>query len=69
MRRLLLTWPRAIGERARGRYDDRGAGFVEYAGMLLLIATIVIAVMQLGLDIDIGNFIQEQVNKVFNADD
>jgi Flp pilus assembly pilin Flp len=69
MSRLLLKWTRTLAERTRGRYDDRGAGFVEYAGMLLLIATIVIAVMGLDLDTDIGNFIQNQVNEVFGADD
>jgi Flp pilus assembly pilin Flp len=68
MSRLLLKWTRAIGDRTRARYDDRGAGFVEYAGLLLLIATIVSAVMLLDLDTDIGNFIQDQVNAVFNSD-
>lgn len=69
MSRLLLKWTRAITERTRGHYDDRGAGFVEYAGLLLLIATIVIAVMGLGLDTDIGNFIQDQVNRVFESEE
>ncbi|MGP3967059.1 hypothetical protein [Streptomyces sp. 6N223] len=68
MSRLLLKWTRTIAERTRGRYDDRGAGFVEYAGLLLLIATIVIAVMGLSLDTDIGNFIQDQVNRVFESE-
>jgi Flp pilus assembly pilin Flp len=69
MSRLLLKWTRAIGDRTRARYDDRGAGFVEYAGLLLLIATIVVAVMTLGLNNQIGNFIQDQVNNVFNSGD
>ncbi len=55
----LLRWRRAVAERTRRRYDDRGAGFVEYAGLLLLIATVVSAVMLLDLDTQIGNFIQD----------
>jgi Flp pilus assembly pilin Flp len=65
---LLLKLRRAVAERTPPRYDDRGAGFVEYAGLLLLIATVVSAVMLLGLDNQIGNFIQDQVNAVFNSD-
>ncbi|MDT0320974.1 hypothetical protein [Streptomyces millisiae] len=45
----LLQWGRAIAERTQGRYTDRGAGFVEYAGLLLLIAAVVVAVLGLGI--------------------
>lgn len=64
MSRLLPKWTRAIGDRTRGRYDDRGAGFVEYAGLLLLIATVVVAVMALGLDNQVANAIQEAVDSI-----
>ncbi|TDC21086.1 hypothetical protein E1265_18955 [Streptomyces sp. 8K308] len=63
----LLQWGRTIAERSRGRYSDRGAGFVEYAGLLLLIAGIVVVVLGLDLDRQIGNFIQTQVNAVFGS--
>ncbi|MFD5319863.1 hypothetical protein [Streptomyces sp. NPDC127098] len=63
----LLQWGRAIAERTQGRYTDRGAGFVEYAGLLLLIAGIVVVVLSLGLDQQIGNFIQTQVNRVLGG--
>ncbi|GAB2937326.1 hypothetical protein [Streptomyces mayteni] len=45
----LLQWGRAIAERTQGRYADRGAGFVEYAGLLLLIAAVVAGVVGLGI--------------------
>lgn len=66
MTRLLLQWTRAVADRTRGRYDDRGAGFVEYAGLLILIAAIVVAVMALDLQTQIANAIQNAVNNVLS---
>ncbi|WP_052851505.1 hypothetical protein [Streptomyces avicenniae] len=64
MSRLTLRWLHTITTRLQGRYTDRGAGFVEYAGLLLLIAGIVGAVIGLGLADRIGNFISAQVDSV-----
>jgi Flp pilus assembly pilin Flp len=60
----LLKWTRGIGERTRGRYSDRGAGFVEYAGLLLLIATVVAAVLALDIDTQVGNAIQRAIDRI-----
>jgi Flp pilus assembly pilin Flp len=60
----LLKWTRGIGERTRGRYSDRGAGFVEYAGLLLLIATVVAAVVALNLQDQVADAIGEAVDSI-----
>ncbi|MBL1065811.1 hypothetical protein [Streptomyces sp. 7-21] len=62
----LLKWTRGIGERTRGGYSDRGAGFVEYAGLLLLIATVVVAVVALDIDAQVANAIQRAVNNILD---
>jgi Flp pilus assembly pilin Flp len=64
MSRLLLKGSHAIRERLTGRHSDRGAGFVEYAGLLLLIAGIVILVNALGLDNQVANAVQNAVNSI-----
>jgi Flp pilus assembly pilin Flp len=64
MSRLLLKWTRTVRERARGHYDDRGAGFVEYAGLLLLIASIVVAVMTLNLDDEVSDAVANAVSDI-----
>ncbi|WUE26348.1 hypothetical protein OHA47_18800 [Streptomyces sp. NBC_00498] len=56
-----VTWTNALGERAR---RDSGAGFVEYAGLMILIAGIFVAIDQLGLDGKIGTAIGTAVGRV-----
>lgn len=68
MGRVLAGWGRRLSSRLRkANTGDRGAGFVEYAGLLLLIAAIVGAVMALGLDEDIANAIQGAVSSVLDG--
>ncbi|MGK5533377.1 hypothetical protein [Streptomyces sp. URMC 129] len=64
MSRLLSTWTHKIAQRLHGRFDDRGAGFVEYAGLLLLIASVVVAVMALDLDTTVSDSIREAVGSI-----
>jgi Flp pilus assembly pilin Flp len=68
MSRLLLKWTRTLAERTRGRYDDRGAGFVEYAGLLVLIATIVVAVIGLKLDDAVSDAVGSAVGDILGGD-
>ncbi|MET8469753.1 hypothetical protein ABZY90_08575 [Streptomyces sp. NPDC006422] len=56
-----VTWTNALGERVR---RDSGAGFVEYAGLMILIAGIFVAIDQLGLDGKIGTAIGTAVGRV-----
>ncbi|MDI3408083.1 hypothetical protein [Streptomyces cavernicola] len=60
----IRTWKSAVIARMRGRTSDAGAGFVEYAGLLILIAAIVTAVMGLGLDDTISTAISDAVDEI-----
>ncbi|TDC75109.1 hypothetical protein [Streptomyces hainanensis] len=60
----LLQWGRAIAERTQGRYADRGAGFVEYAGLLLLIAAVVVGVMGLGIPGLVTDAVRDAVGRI-----
>ncbi|MFC9064060.1 MULTISPECIES: hypothetical protein [Streptomyces] len=65
MSRMLLNWRKTVVTHlTTRRHTDRGAGFVEYAGLLLLIAAIVGVVFSLGLDTQISNAIQRAVTSV-----
>ncbi|MGD6743601.1 hypothetical protein ACOKM3_17360 [Streptomyces sp. BH106] len=55
------TWTNAMGERAR---RDSGAGFVEYAGLMILIAGIFVAIDSLGLDGMISGAIMDAISNV-----
>jgi Flp pilus assembly pilin Flp len=69
MGRVLVGWGYAVSNRLRSRGRDRGAGFVEYAGLLLLIAGIVVAVMTLGLHTEIANAIRKAVSRVIGTEE
>lgn len=68
MGRALVRWGGAISHRLRHAGRDRGAGFVEYAGLLLLIVAIVGAVMALDLHTAIANAIRNAVASVIGSD-
>ncbi|MFF3490841.1 hypothetical protein ACFYWS_05785 [Streptomyces sp. NPDC002795] len=62
-----LTWTNTLGERVRGERRDSGAGFVEYAGLMILIAGIFVAIDGLGLDGMISNAILGAINNVIGG--
>ncbi|MFI5657166.1 hypothetical protein [Streptomyces sp. NPDC051684] len=62
-----MTWTYAVGERVRGARRDSGAGFVEYAGLMILIAGIFVAIDGLGLDGMISNAILGAINNVIGG--
>ncbi len=62
--RAVETWARDVSGRMRTRERDRGAGFVEYAGLMILIAGIFTLIDQLGLDGLISGAIGDAVNDV-----
>ncbi|MFF9895467.1 hypothetical protein [Streptomyces longispororuber] len=65
-----VTWTLGVASRMsriRGRERDRGAGFVEYAGLMILIAGIYTLIDQLGLDGKISQAIGNAVNDVIGG--
>ena len=60
----LENWARTVSDRMRGRDRDRGAGFVEYAGLMILIAGIFTLIDGLGLDGQISGAIGDAVADV-----
>jgi hypothetical protein len=68
MGRTLVRWGYAVSNRLRGSGRDRGAGFVEYAGLLLLIVAIVGAVLALDLHTEIADAIGNAVASVIGGD-
>ncbi|WP_055697888.1 hypothetical protein [Streptomyces silaceus] len=64
MLRVWSVWTVAVASRVRGRDRDAGAGFVEYAGLMILIAGIFTLIDQLGLDGTISGAIGDAVDDV-----
>ncbi|WPO76165.1 hypothetical protein [Streptomyces sp. KN37] len=65
--RVWVDWTVTVASRVRGRGRDAGAGFVEYAGLMILIAGIYTLIDQLGLDGKISQAIGNAVNDVIGA--
>lgn len=57
-------WARTVVSRMRGKGRDAGAGFVEYAGLMIIIAGIFTLIDGLGLDGLISGAILRAVNNV-----
>ncbi|MFF7141532.1 hypothetical protein [Streptomyces nodosus] len=60
-RRRIGAWRRTVVSRMRG---DAGAGFVEYAGLMIIIAGIFTLIDQIGLDGLISGAIRTAVTSV-----
>ncbi|WP_326726048.1 hypothetical protein OHT59_16980 [Streptomyces sp. NBC_00243] len=58
------AWTRTVVSRMRGEGRDAGAGFVEYAGLMIIIAGIFTMIDGLGLDGAISGAIMTAVNNV-----
>ncbi|WP_189856510.1 hypothetical protein [Streptomyces poonensis] len=61
------NWQRTVVSRMRGRERDAGAGFVEYAGLLIIIAGIFTMIDGLGLDGAISGAIMDAVSNVIGG--
>ncbi|MET7348261.1 hypothetical protein ABZT42_09810 [Streptomyces mirabilis] len=60
-------WKRTVVSRMRGEGRDGGAGFVEYAGLMIIIAGIFTMIDGLGLDGAISGAIMNAVNSVIGG--
>ncbi|MEU1499676.1 hypothetical protein [Streptomyces sp. NPDC005732] len=58
------SWKRTVVSRMRGARRDAGAGFVEYAGLMIIIAGIFTLIDQIGLDGLISGAIRNAVTQV-----
>ncbi|GAA3031035.1 hypothetical protein GCM10010448_11270 [Streptomyces glomeratus] len=61
------TWRRTVVSRMRGAGRDAGAGFVEYAGLMIIIAGIFTMIDGLGLDGAISGAIMRAVTNVIGG--
>ncbi|MFH8988809.1 hypothetical protein [Streptomyces sp. NPDC017940] len=62
-----VKWTVELGARVRGAQRDRGAGFVEYAGLMILIAGIYTLIDGLALDNKISQAIGSAVGDVIGG--
>nr|WP_229378638.1 hypothetical protein [Streptomyces sp. VRA16 Mangrove soil] len=62
-----VKWTVSVREQVRGERRDAGAGFVEYAGLMILIAGIFVAIDSLGLDGMISGAIMDAINNVIGG--
>ncbi|MDX3260256.1 hypothetical protein PV336_13625 [Streptomyces sp. MI02-2A] len=60
-------WRQTLVSRMRGKGRDAGAGFVEYAGLMIIIAGIFTLIDQLGLDGLISGAIGDAVDRVIGG--
>lgn len=68
LHRAAQTWTtRVVDHATNSNRSDRGAGFVEYAGLMILIAGIFTLIDQLGLDGKISKAIGDAVNDVIGG--
>ncbi|MET8683767.1 hypothetical protein ABZV77_06085 [Streptomyces sp. NPDC004732] len=65
--RVWVDWTVSVTSRVRGKDRDAGAGFVEYAGLMILIAGIFVLIDGLGLDGQISGAIQDAVSDVIGG--
>ncbi|MCX5006032.1 hypothetical protein OHB05_25940 [Streptomyces sp. NBC_00638] len=61
------VWTRTVVSRMRGTNRDAGAGFVEYAGLMIIIAGIFTLIDGLGLDGLISDAILNAVTDVIGG--
>ncbi|MGW0709016.1 hypothetical protein ACWD4G_24215 [Streptomyces sp. NPDC002643] len=61
------TWKTTVISRMRGKQRDAGAGFVEYAGIMIIVAGIFVMIDGLGLDGLISTAIFDAVNSVIGG--
>ncbi|MGW7349800.1 hypothetical protein [Streptomyces phytohabitans] len=60
----IRKWSTTAINQMRGRGADRGASSIEYAGIVILVAGIILAIRGLGLDATISGAIGNWVNSV-----
>lgn len=67
MSRAMIRWRLSVAERLHGRWSDRGASAIEYAGIVIIVAAIILAIRGLGLNTAISGAIAKAVNSVLGG--
>lgn len=64
MSKAMRRWRDRVTERLSRRESERGAGAIEYAGIVIIVAGIILAIRGLGLDTAISAAIANAVNSI-----
>lgn len=67
MSKAIRRWRRRVARHSQGRARDGGAGAIEYAGVVIIVAGIILAIRGLGLDSAISGAIANAVNSVLGG--
>lgn len=67
MSNAMRSWRERAITRMRGRCRDQGASSIEYAGIVILVAGIILAVRALNLDVAIATAIANAVQNVLGG--
>ena len=64
---IYLAVCRTLEAIAANRGDDRGQSVLEYAGMLVIVAALIVGLMKLNLHDKVGDIITDSIDKVKKA--
>ena len=67
LKHRFAAWKTTVTTRMRGKHRDAGAGFVEYAGIMIIVAGIFVMIDGLGLDGLISGAILSAVTNVIGG--
>ncbi|MFC4492843.1 hypothetical protein ACFPA8_01665 [Streptomyces ovatisporus] len=67
MSKAMRRWRQRVAERMQGRESESGAGAIEYAGIVIIVAGIILAIRGLGLDTAISAGIATAVNNILGG--
>lgn len=67
MSKAMRRWRHRVAERLHGRWSDRGASAIEYAGIVIIVAAIILAIRGLGLNTAISAAVAKAVNSILGG--
>ncbi|SCK14264.1 hypothetical protein H181DRAFT_00917 [Streptomyces sp. WMMB 714] len=67
MSRAIRNWRRRVMERMHDREGDRGASAIEYAGIVILVAGIILAIRALGLPAQISGALDQWISAIVGS--
>jgi len=65
--KAIRNWRRRVARQLRGSEAERGASAIEYAGILIIVAGIILAIRGLGLASAISGAVSNAVNNVLGG--